>query len=80
MRGMSCNKMRGAIFLAVGFLAMGILLHLIGASFYGRWGVFSLLAWYGSFALILGSPLILLSVLVVSLLPGAAKWYQRCNH
>lgn len=80
MANMTCNRMRGAILVSGAFLAAGILLHVIGASFSGHWGVFSLLAWYASFALILGSPVILLSALLFSLLPGAGKWSKGCNH
>ena len=80
MNMMTCNKMRGAILLSAASLAVGILLHLIGSSSFDRWGVFSLIAWYASFALILSSPLILLFTLLMSLLPGSDKWFEQCNH
>ncbi len=80
MNIMTCNKMRGAILLSGSFLAVGVLLHLIGSSSFDRWGVFSLIAWYASFALIVSSPVILLFALVMSLLPGSNKRFKQCNH
>jgi hypothetical protein len=80
MKIMTCSLMRTAILASAAAMGAGILLHLIGLSSFDHLGTLSLIAWYSSFALVVGSPMILLTVLVVSLVPGTDRWFEQCNH
>ena len=81
MNFITCETMRRLVLLAVMLLGVGILL------FAGTEGVaalhvslFSLAISYIGLALLLASPLVMVFILVLSLLPGASRKLEHCNH
>ena len=77
MELITCQNMRRFVVAAALSLAAGVLLLVLAPVLPETLALYTL---YTAFPLLVGSPLVMVSGLVLSLLPGSAQKLEHCNH
>lgn len=81
MKLSTCETMRRFVLTAVTLLITGALVFLAGKGIALVFpGVFPLAISYLGLMLLLSSPIVMLSIFILSLLPRSHQKYEQCNH